>query len=119
MLSYRKKSANRYAARHMAVKLNILENMDCLPLTHENILHSFPVIAPIEHKRWCAEKMVLNYRYGALPEERGAKNIVKERLKMHDQLIPYEKLAEIEKKKDLDIFLLMPLLNSLKVENKK
>ncbi len=119
ILSYRKKSANRYAARHMAVKINIMENMGCMPLTHENILHSFPVIAPIEHKRWCAEKMVLNYRYGVLPKDKATKNIVKERLKIHDQLIPYDKLADTEKQKDLNLFLLMPLLNSLKVENKK
>ena len=118
-LSYHKKSSNRYAARHMAVKLNVMKNIGCMPLTHENILHSFPVIAPIEHKRWCAEKMVLNYRYGILPEGRAAKNNVKERLKIHDQLIPYEKLKDTEKEKDLNIFLLMPLLNSLKVEIKK
>ena len=118
-LSYHKKSANRYAARHLAVKLNIMKTIGCLPLTHENILHSFAVIAPIEHKRWSAEKMVLNYRFGMLPTDRTAKNIAKERLKIHDQLIPYEKLSDIEKEKDLNIFLLMPLLNSLKAEIKK
>lgn len=118
-LSYHKKSANRYAARHLAVKLNIMKNIGCLPLTHENILNSFPVIAPIEHKRWSAEKMVLNYRYGPLPKDKTAKNIAKERLKIHDQLIPYEKLSDFEKEKDLNLFLLMPLLNSLKVEIKK
>lgn len=119
LLSYHKKSANRYAARHLAVKLNIMKNIGCLPLTHENILNSFPVIAPVEHKRWCAEKMVLNYRYGPLPREKNTKNIAKEKLKIHDQLIPYEKLTEEEKEKDLNLFLLMPLLNSLKAEIKK
>lgn len=118
-LSYHKKSANRYAARHLAVKINIMKNMGCLPLTRENILNAYPVVAPVEHKRWSAEKMMLNYRYGVLPQDRSAKNIAKEILKIHDQLIPYEKLADIEKEKDLNIFLLMPLLNSLKVEIKK
>ncbi len=55
--------------------------MGCLPLTHENIINSFQAIAPIEHKRWSAERMVLNYRYGTLPKEKTAKNTVKEVLK--------------------------------------
>lgn len=117
-LSYHKKSANRYAARHLAVKINIMKNIGCLPLTHENILHSFPVIAPIEHKRWCAEKMVLNYRYNNLPKESIAKG-AREHLKIHDLLIPFEKLSDKEKGKDLDVFLLMPLLESMKMEIKK
>jgi len=118
-LSYHKKSANRYAARHLAVKINIMKNIGCYPLTHENILNSFHIIAPIEHKRWSAEKMTLNYRYGILPEDRKAKNIAKEILKIHDQLIPYNKLDDQNKEKDLNIFLLMPLLSALKVEIKK
>ncbi len=83
------------------------------------IINAYPVIAPIEHKRWCAEKMALNYRFGSLPEDRVAKNTAKEILKIHDQLIPYDKLSDIEKGKDLNIFLLIPLLSSLKVEIKK
>jgi 5S rRNA maturation endonuclease (ribonuclease M5) len=118
-LSYHKKSANRYAARHLAVKINIMKNVGSMPFTNENILNSFPILAPIEHKRWSAEKMVLNYRYGVLPKERIAKENAKERLKIHDQLVPYEKLSDFERQKDLNIFLLMPLLNSLKVEIKK
>jgi len=118
-LTYHKKSSNRYAARHLAVKINIMKNIGCLPLTHENIINSFPVIAPVEHKRWAAEKMVLNYRYGALPKDKIAKNIAKDVLKIHDLLVPYEKLDDHEQRKDLNIFLLMPLLNSLKVETKR
>jgi len=118
-ISTHKKSANRYAARHLAVKIDIMKNMKCFPLSHQNIVNSYHIIAPIEHKRWSAEKMALNYRYGVLPEDRKAKNATKDILKIHDQLIPYEKLDEENKEKDLNIFLLMPLLNSLKAEIKK
>ncbi len=107
-LSYHKKSSNRYAARHFAIKIAIMKNIGCLPLTRENILHSFPVIAPVEHKRWSAEKMMLNYRFGPLPADSIAKKRAKELLKIHDQLIPYEKLSDAEKEKDLNIFMLMP-----------
>ena len=115
-LAYQKKSANYYAARHLAVKMAIMKHLGCVPLTYESILQAYPVIAPVEHTRWCAERMVMNYRYGALPKEGKARSLVKDRLKIHDQLVPYNRLNEHEKKKDLDIFLLMPLLNSLKVD---
>ncbi len=115
-ISEQKKSANRYAARHLNVKVSIMKGINCYPLTTENIMKAFPVIAPIEHKRWSAEKMALNYRFGALPADKKEKTIAKDVLKIHDQLIPYDKLDDENKEKDLNIFLLMPLLNSLKVE---
>ena len=118
-LTYHKKSSNRYAARHFAVKISIMKNLGCFPLTKSGILESFSVIAPVEHKRWCAEKMVHNYRFGVLPKDRAAKNDAKEILKIHDQLIPYQKLTQVEKEKDLNIFLLMPMLSLLKTGLKK
>ncbi len=113
LLTHRKKDSNRYAARHAAVKIAALKDIGCWPLTTENIKTYYPRIAPIEHKRWSAEKMAFNFKYGPLngTEHKG---VLKEMLKIHDQIIPYERLDEVEKSKDLNLFLLMPLLNNLK-----
>ena len=40
--------------------------------------------------------------------------LTKEILKIHDQLIPYEDLTEEEKYKDLNLFLLLPLIHKLR-----
>jgi hypothetical protein len=95
-----------------------MTNIGYLNPNREAILNAFPIIAPIEHKRWCAEKMVNNYRYGILPKDKNTKNAVKDVMKIHDQLVRYEQLNEAEKEKDLNIFLLMPLLLSLEADQK-
>jgi hypothetical protein len=71
----------------------------------------------MEHKCWTAEKMVFNYKYGPLVSGKADRYVLKDVLKIHDQLIPYDKLTEIEKKKDLNIFLLLPLLSRIYKSN--
>jgi len=39
--------------------------------------------------------------------------LLKEIVKIHNQLIPYENLTQEEKDKDLNLFLLIPLLKGL------
>ncbi|HEX7691021.1 MAG TPA: NAD-binding protein [Sediminibacterium sp.] len=114
LLNNRKKDSNRYAARHMHIKLFIMEEIGCTPVNRENIVRFYPRLASVEHTRWSGEKMVFNYKYGPFPADKKEKNILKEVLKIHDQLIPYEKLTQGEKDKDLNLFLLLPLLNVLK-----
>jgi Trk K+ transport system NAD-binding subunit len=117
ILTHRKKDSNRYAARQLALKFSSLKRIGCHPLTTENIKRFYGRLAPMEHKRWSAEKMVFNYKYGPLSKDKAEKYILKEILKIHDQLIPYEKLTEIEKEKDLNLFLLLPLLNEVSNAN--
>lgn len=112
-LSSRKKDSNRYAARHVKSKIYSLKRIGCWPLNKENITRYYPRLAPLEHKRWSAEKMVFNFKYGPFPDSKEEKYLLKEVLKIHDQLIPYERLTEGEKQKDLNIFLMLPLLNAL------
>lgn len=111
ILTQRKKDSNRYAARQLALKFSALKRIGCDPLNNENITRFYGRLAPMEHKRWSAEKMVFNYKYGALPADKNERYILKDILKIHDQLIPYEKLTETEKEKDLNLFLLLPLLS--------
>lgn len=112
-LSSRKKDSNRYVARHVPSKVFALKRIGCWPLNKENILRYYPRLAPLEHKRWSAEKMVFNFKYGPFSENKEEKYLLKEVLKIHDQIIPYDRLTEEEKQKDLNIFLMLPLLNAL------
>lgn len=114
LLNNRKKDSNRYAARHIQVKLYIMQQIGCTPVNRENIIRFYPRLAPVEHDRWCAEKMVYNYKYGPYTANRQEKSLLKEVMKIHDQLIPYDKLTQEEKDKDQNLFLLLPLLDSLK-----
>ena len=113
-LNIRKKESNRYAARHIQVKMFVLDSIGCNPVTPANIIKFYPQLAKLEHFRWSSEKMVFNYQYGEYTKNIKEKSITKEILKIHDQLIPYEDLTEEEKYKDLNLFLLLPLLHALK-----
>ncbi len=114
LLNNRKKDSNRYAARHMQVKMFIMNEIGCTPVNRENIVKFYPKLATVEHSRWSGEKMVFNYKYGPFSKDKKEKYILKEVLKIHDQLIPYDKLTQGEKDKDLNLFLLLPLLDVLK-----
>jgi Trk K+ transport system NAD-binding subunit len=113
-LNIRKKESNRYAARHIQVKLFVLDSINCTPVTPDNIIKFYPQLAKLEHYRWSSEKMVFNYQYGEYTKNIKEKPITKEILKIHDQLIPYEELTEEEKYKDLNLFLLLPLIHKLR-----
>ena len=117
ILSHRKKDSNRYAARQLNLKFTTLKRVGCDPLTNENIVRYYARLAPMEHKRWSGEKMVFNYKYGVLVSDKHDRYIQKEILKIHDQLIPYEQLTDIEKEKDLTLFLLLPLLSKISSKN--
>lgn len=117
ILTHRKKDSNRYAARQLGLKFHSLKRIGCEPLNNENIVRYYGRLAPMEHTRWSAEKMVFNYKYGPLVSDKNDRYILKDILKIHDQLIPYEKLTEIEKEKDLNLFLLLPLLSRVGKKN--
>ncbi len=114
-LSKRKKESNRYAARHIKVKLHVFKSIGMTQINSESIIKHYPVLAKLEHSRWSAEKMVLNFKYGPFPSVAEERNLLKEIVKIHDQLIPYENLTQEEKDKDLNLFLLIPLLKGLQI----
>lgn len=118
-LTDRKKESNRYVARHLEVKFHILKKLGIKNFTKEEIKLHLNYLAKTEHNRWSAEKFAFDFSYGSLPgSDKHLKKILKDTLKIHDQLIPFEKLDQINKEKDLDMFLLLPLLKNIK-ENVK
>ena len=44
--------------------------------------------------------LILYYKYGPLVSDKAESYVLKDVLKIHDQLIPYDKLTEIENGKD-------------------
>ena len=116
-LTYRKRDSNRYAARHIPVKLHFMKWMQCWPLNTETITAYYPRLAPVEHARWSAEKQVFGFKYGPLPPEKNARHLAKEVLKIHNQIIGYGELTEAEKGKDLDLYLLVPVLRAIRAKS--
>ncbi len=112
-LTDRLKDSNRYVARHLAVKTHFLTKMGHKNFGREVIERYFKVLAPVEHKRWCSEKMVFKFRFGEFPSDGKLKKVLKNNLKIHNQLIPYEDLTEEEEDKDFNMFLLMPILQQI------
>ena len=97
----------------------MLKYLGCQPLNRKNITDYFPRLAPIEHIRWNAEKMVFNFKYGPFSADKSERNLLKEVLKIHDQLVPFDKLEDVDKEKDLNIFLMIPVLNIINSFNEE
>ncbi|MBX2840192.1 MAG: hypothetical protein KTR26_00360, partial [Flammeovirgaceae bacterium] len=114
-LSDLKQESNRYVARHLEIKLNFIGKMGHKEINTKVIEQYFKVFAPVEHKRWCSEKLCFNFRYGPFPEnDTKTTKILKDSLKIHDQLISYDNLSKEMEDKDFNMFLLIPLLKKVK-----
>ncbi len=110
-----KQDSNRYVARHLDIKVEFLNKMGHTgDLGREVVEPYFKVFAPIEHKRWCSEKLVYKFRYGKFPSNRNQKKMLKDVLKIHDQIIHYDELDQEMEDKDFNMFLLLSILQKVK-----
>lgn len=114
-----KQESNRYVARHLKIKVDFLRKMGHTEFIREVIEKYFKVFAPIEHKRWCAEKMVFRFRFGTFPKDSTTKKLLKDRLKIHDQLIAYDELTKEMEDKDFNMFLLITVMQRIKDQLEK
>ncbi len=110
-ISERSKESNRYVARHLPSKLMILEKLGIKEINEETLLAHMDELAPLEHNRWSAEKIMAGFNYGKLPtNDKKLRAILKYTLKIHNQLKRYNLLDSVNKHKDIEIYLIIPLL---------
>jgi len=111
----RNKESNRYIARHLPVKRSILTELNIDEVSKDELLKNISILAPIEHNRWSAEKLIAGFSFGELPQnDAGLKSIVKNTLKIHDQLDRFDNLSHLNQEKDIDLFEIIPLLENIK-----
>jgi len=113
-LSDQKQDSNRYVARHLGVKVNFIQKMGHEHLNTAIISKYFKIFAPVEHRRWCSEKLCYKFKYGPFPENNETKKLLKDTLKIHDQIIPYGSLSKEMEDKDFNMFLLIPVLQRIR-----
>ena len=116
-LTDRLEDSNICAARHMKIKL----------LYPHREKKDYTILAPMEHKRWWAEKLAFQFRYGLvppgetvfefrpvlIPEGESLKKIIKEQLKLNALIIPFEEIPAAEREKDYDLFRITGLLEQI------
>ena len=111
----RNKDSNRYIARHLPVKVAMLKELNIIEITRENLKSHMSNLAPIEHNRWSAEKFIAGFTNGQLPSnDPGLKKIIKNTLKIHDQVGKLEGMKNMNQEKDIELFLIIPLLQKIK-----
>ena len=92
--------ASRAAADHIAVKLAAVgcRSIDGDARLFEFTAAELDALARIEHRRWCAERVLHGWRLGARNDE----------ARLHPDLMPFESLAEKDQRKDYDQVLTIP-----------
>jgi len=106
------KAQNYTAAAHALVKLACLGYRYRPALPGESAppidVHDLERLAPVEHNRWMAERLVLGWRFGSYPEgydrltEDGKRDVraAMGTRKLRGSLVPWDALSEEEKEKD-------------------
>ena len=63
-ISERNKESNRYVARHFPSKFMILDKLGIKEINENTLMSHIDKLAPIEHNRWSAEKIMAGFNYG-------------------------------------------------------
>lgn len=111
----RNKDSNRYIARHLPVKIAMLKELNITQINRENLKNHMTNLAPVEHNRWSAEKFIAGFTNGTLPNNDPVlKKIIKNTLKIHDQVGKLDDMKDLNHEKDIELFLIIPLLQKFK-----
>ncbi|MGB0137205.1 MAG: hypothetical protein ACPF83_08185 [Flavobacteriales bacterium] len=110
-ISQRAKESNRYVARDLKAQASHLKALGVTNFGEAFTGRAYDVLSKLIHDRWMAEKLNADFTYGVLPEKnRKLKGTLKNELKIHDMIIPYDSLSAFEKGKDADMLKMIPLL---------
>jgi len=97
------KDENRYAARHLSMKLRSL-GLEAVSTDDPRDPANFKAILPeneqtlaqVEHNRWLARKLINGYVHGKKLDRK-----LRDQLKIHVDIRPWEELSEKDREKDL------------------
>jgi hypothetical protein len=99
------RESNRQAADHLSIKFSLMNKpLSHLPQTYEALIacwtaEELNLLGEVEHRRWCAEKLILGWLPIAVPDWETHKGHYQQQ-KLHQHLVPFDKLAVSEKNKD-------------------
>ena len=120
-LTDEQKDFNRWAARHLKVKLRYF-NLDLDKTDPSSKLSSVEfsfnadnrdMLAEWEHFRWCAEKHLTDFVSGEYTANDILNNTLKDDLKWHKSLRPWNDLNKSDKDKDYELTKLNEILDEL------
>lgn len=106
LLSDRLEDSNIYSARHATIKLLYPHETEA----------DFAALAPMEHVRWMAEKLVFQFRPGFVPLQKplgSTARIIKNDLKINQLIVPYDEIPKSEVDKDYDPYRLLKVIGQL------
>lgn len=102
-LSENMKWSNRFQADMYGTYISILSRIQKLPSDKYDVIKR--TLPDMEHRRWCAERIVAGWRQKDIDELR-----VNER-RIHKSIIPYNELSEGEKIKDFNVIATAKLIS--------
>ncbi len=113
------KDSNRLPARHLYIKLRFVkaelsDAPDGEELDFDTLEESiWDRIARMEHNRWIAEKTINGFVHIDRPPDRSLANFLKEYLKCHWDMIPYDELDAGTRQYDTFTFRMAPIIAQL------
>lgn len=115
------KDFNRYPARHIAIKLRYLgaelvdKKLEKPDFEYDKISElQKDTLARMEHERWNAEKLLTGFVPGKVGLEKDFYKLLKENLKWHKDIRPWEELTKEDQKKDEMLNKLKEITSNLK-----
>jgi Trk K+ transport system NAD-binding subunit len=121
-LTDEQKDFNRWAARHLKVKLRYF-NLEIVEKDNSSELDSIEfsftkenkdILAEWEHFRWCAEKYLTGFVPGEYISNEEQSQNLKNNLKWHKSLVSWEKLKKTDQDKDYGLTKLNEIIDELK-----